>query len=145
MRFALKQERRNLHVYVVEDTEATRTALMGELSLIENLSLVGYSATSAGAVTGIAYSQPDVVLLDLNLASGSGWDVLAAVGRASRKPVIIVLTNHSEPQFRRKAIREGANFFFDKSTEIAGCLTTIRALARGEISGALGASVSGCA
>jgi DNA-binding NarL/FixJ family response regulator len=68
-------------------------------------------------VDGILRTHPDSVLLDLNLMGKSGMDVLRAVHPQAPDIVFIVLTNHSEPQYRRACARAGARYFLDKSTE----------------------------
>ena len=75
--------------------------------------------TADGATAGILESVPDAVILDLQLAGGSGLDVLNAV--RSRFPQIdfIVLTNHSGPQYRRLCMARGARHFLDKSHDFA--------------------------
>jgi DNA-binding NarL/FixJ family response regulator len=55
------------------------------------------------------------VLLDLQLASGTGIDVLRQVHGQVPDTVFIVLTNHSSPQYRRICLAAGATHFVDKS------------------------------
>jgi DNA-binding NarL/FixJ family response regulator len=57
------------------------------------------------------------VLLDLNLNGVSGLQLLNTVRPQAPEVVFVVLTNHSEPQYRRACQRAGAAYFLDKSTE----------------------------
>lgn len=61
--------------------------------------------------------QPDVVILDLELATGSGLEVLRFIRQSKRKTLVIVLTNLSHPHYRRKCLAEGADYILDKSVE----------------------------
>ncbi len=58
-----------------------------------------------------------MVILDIRMSDGSGIDVLPEIKKGNQSPLVIVLTNYPYPQYRRKCIEAGADFFFDKSTE----------------------------
>jgi DNA-binding NarL/FixJ family response regulator len=90
------------------------------LAEIEGTEAVGVAATAQGAIEGILAAQPDVVVLDLRLAEGSGLDVLRALraaGPAGEAIAVYMLSNFAETPYRRLAERLGAQGFFDKSTE----------------------------
>lgn len=74
----------------------------------------GHAASAPEAIAGIQAAKPDVVVLDIQLESGNGFDVLRAVGSTS---AVYVLTNFANDAYRRKAESLGARGFFDKSTE----------------------------
>jgi two-component system OmpR family response regulator len=60
--------------------------------------------------------MPDVLILDMAMPGGSGYDVLQAVKQGPCAPLIIVgLTNF--PAYRQKSLEAGADYFFDKSAE----------------------------
>jgi two-component system OmpR family response regulator len=60
---------------------------------------------------------PDAVILELQLATGSGLTVLRHLRWTGRKILVIVLTNHSSPSYRQACLAEGADHFLDKSAE----------------------------
>jgi DNA-binding NarL/FixJ family response regulator len=51
------------------------------------------------------------------MPGGNGIQVLEALKKSSMEPVVIVLTAFPYPQYRKKCLRAGAKYFFDKSTE----------------------------
>jgi DNA-binding NarL/FixJ family response regulator len=57
------------------------------------------------------------VLLDLNLMGHTGIEVLRSVHPKAPKIAFVVLTNHSEPQYRRACTEAGAAYFLDKSSD----------------------------
>jgi DNA-binding response OmpR family regulator len=57
------------------------------------------------------------VILDIRMPGGSGMDVLQAIKREKQAPMVIMLTNYPYPQYRKKCLGLGADYFFDKSTE----------------------------
>jgi len=87
------------------------------LGTMSNVTIAGEACTASEAVAGIDATHPDVVLLDLNLRDSSGMDVLRAVNRKLPVASVVVLTNHSEPQYRRACLKAGARYFLDKSSQ----------------------------
>ena len=108
---------RPTNVYIVDDSAAIRSRLHEMLGRMEDVRLVGESATAPQAVVDILALRPDSVLLDLNLNGTSGIQVLKAVRGEAPEIVFVMLTNHSEPQYRSACARAGAAYFLDKSTE----------------------------
>jgi len=106
-----------MRVFVVEDSPAVCERLQTMLAGIEGTEAVGVAATAQGAIDGIHAAQPDVVVLDLRLAEGSGLDVLRALRTEGAAIAIYMLSNFAEAPYRRLAERLGAQGFFDKSTE----------------------------
>ena len=54
------------------------------------------AASAAGACDVLGSEDVDILLLDINLAADTGWDVLRwlerSSGRASRRPAVIVVS-----------------------------------------------------
>lgn len=111
------QPARPTNVYIVDDSTSIRVRLAEMLGRMGDVAVVGQAATAPEAVNGILNTHPDSVLLDLNLEGTSGMQVLRAVHKEAPDIVFVVLTNHSEPQYRRACTLAGAAYFLDKSTE----------------------------
>ena len=109
--------KRATHVYIVDDSASIRTRLTDMLGRIAGVCVVGAAATAPQAVVDILALRPDSVLLDLNLQGSNGMQVLRAIHGEAPEIVFVVLTNHSEPQYRRACKSAGAAYFLDKSTE----------------------------
>jgi DNA-binding NarL/FixJ family response regulator len=84
---------------------------------IPGVAVAGIADDSVSACLLIRAMLPDVVILDIRLASGSGIEVLREIKAESPSPLVIMLTNYSEPQFRETCLTAGADYFLDKSKE----------------------------
>lgn len=104
-----------MNVFIVEDSEAMRENLRGMLSDFDEFKIVGYAADETGAIEQINILLPDVVILDLNLLSGSGIAVLKNVKRIHPEIKVMVLTNCTDELYVEACKRAQADFFFDKS------------------------------
>jgi len=69
------------------------------------------------AIEHIRQQGPDVVILDIKMPGGNGIDVLNEIEKNDQVPVVIMLTNYPYPQYKKKCMDAGADFFFDKSRE----------------------------
>ena len=65
-------------VYVVDDSELIRRRVVSMLAAMNNVSVVGEASGAQEAIEGILDCRPDFVLLDLDLGTSSGMDVLQA-------------------------------------------------------------------
>ena len=87
----------------------------------------GEARSSAQAIQSLA---PDVVILDIELTSGSGIDVLKSIrSNKERTPVVIVHTSQTGEGLKRLCLRLGADFVFDKSRDYLRLAETLRAIA----------------
>ena len=83
------------------------------------MSVVGRADTPQGCFSGILATQPDVVVLDVQLEGGAGLEVMRTVRLAAPEVAFIVFSNNSGPAYRKRYLHEGALEFVDKSTEFA--------------------------
>ena len=122
-----------MKIFVVEDSAIVRERLIEMIREVDGVEIVGEADSYGTAVEGIMASQPDVAILDISLAEGSGIDVLAHV--KPRLPGLrgIMLTNYTSPQHLRASAEAGAEYFLDKSVDferIAGILEQMIASSR---------------
>jgi DNA-binding NtrC family response regulator len=105
-----------LRVFVVEDAQAIceRIEAMVELT---GASAAGHADSVDAAIRRILELRPELVILDIQLADGTGFDVLRAVHDRAPEVEIFLFSNHSAFPYRQLAERLGAQGFFDKSNE----------------------------
>ena len=108
-----------MRVYVVDDSPLVRERLVALLSEVDGIDVVGSAASSEEGIAGITAHEPDVAILDIRMPAGSGISVLEEIRRREKPPTIIMLTNYPYPQYRRKCMDAGADYFFDKSSEFS--------------------------
>jgi DNA-binding NarL/FixJ family response regulator len=89
--------------------------------------VVGVARTEATTIDSARALKPDVVIVDLQLAEGSGTNVIKAVRAdpALASMRIVVASNHTSPQLRAGCLQMGADHYFDKVKELgalARCL-----------------------
>src|SRR5262249_10486515 len=106
-----------MQVFLVEDSAMVRERLEALLGAVPGVQIVGRASGAAMAIHQILERRPDLVVLDVQLAQGSGFDVLRALHAQAPELDVVMLTNYSGDAYRHIAERFGARAFFDKSRE----------------------------
>jgi two-component system response regulator NreC len=114
------------NVFIVDDSTDMRKGLAIQFSQMQGLNIVGEAGDTHRAIEGILRCKPDIVVLDISLPGGNGFEVLSRIKKEVPSTVVIMLTNHDLPQYRKRALENGADHFFDKITEFEKFLDTVR-------------------
>ncbi len=101
---------------------------MDAVSRFQEIRIVDEVADAPQAVESVAKHKPDVVILDIQMPGGSGIEVLEAIKKNKPAPFVIMFTNYPYPQYRKKCMEVGADFFFDKSLEFDALTDTLKNL-----------------
>jgi DNA-binding NarL/FixJ family response regulator len=113
----MKEKGSILKLFIADDSAIVVERLIAMLSEIPEIKIVGQAQKPLEAINSIQRLKPDAVILDIRLRGGSGIDVLQSIKKDNPALLVIILTNYPYPQYRKKCLDTGADFFFDKSTE----------------------------
>ncbi len=117
---------------LVEDHAILRDGLTSLLDLESDLVIVGAFDGLESGLEGIRRLQPDVVVLDLALPSGSGIDLLGEIPRLSPGSRKLVLTGNDSEAAVRAALGAGADGYLLKDASRAELLLAIRTVSSGQ-------------
>ena len=111
---------RPLAVFIADDSAPVADMLRELISEPGRIEVVATAGTQEEAIDGIRRFKPDVVVLDLQLKTGSGAEVIRAVRALPElsKVRIMVTSNHTSPQLKAGCIELGASAYFDKVKEL---------------------------
>lgn len=120
---------KQLQVYVVEDSWVMLRMLTATIEAAGAV-LVGHSESAHRAISEILVLESDLILIDLDLSRGNGFDVLRLLRnrRLAQSARKVVLTNHADAEYRALSFRLGADQFYDKSCDMLNLLELIRAM-----------------
>ena len=117
-----------MRLFIADDSEILRVRLIDMLSEIEGIEIIGQAQESLEAIESIQELNPHVVILDIRMPRINGIKVLEAIKKDDQSPTVIIFTNCPYPQYRKRCIDLGADFFFDKSTEFEKLIDTVKYL-----------------
>lgn len=119
-------------ILLVEDHPVVRAGCRRLLENTPGLTLLE-AATTADALRICAEAAPDIVVLDLNLPDGTGFDVVASLRRAHPGTKILIFSMYEDASSITRALDAGARGFVTKNEDPAALLAALDTVARGEL------------
>ena len=119
-----------MRILIADDSAIVRARLISLLTDLRGIEVVGQAEDAMEARILAEKLRPDVAILDLRMPLGSGADVLIDIKKLNPTPKVIMLTNYSHPENRKKCVNGGADYFFDKSTEFQRVVTVLSDMLR---------------
>ncbi|WP_374260112.1 response regulator [Zoogloea sp.] len=110
-----------LKTVIVEDNPVLLDLLSGMLASIPGVELIGHADSEAAAIDLLRDARPQLAIVDLELRTGTGLNVLNAVFNAPGEfgaPRTVVFSNHAHPVVQNRCLNLGAAAFFDKSFQM---------------------------
>ena len=100
-------------VLIVDDHASFRGAARALLQG-NGFEVVGESADAEGALAAVAQLRPAIVLLDIGLPDGDGFEVAERLARSDDPPVVILISSREVAWYRRRLAASSARGFIAK-------------------------------
>lgn len=121
-----------LRLILVDDSEVVRMGLKSLLGAEPSLELVGEAGSVAGAVELALKTKPELVLLDIRLPDGTGFDACRRILEKLPETRVLILTSVAEETMVDDAIRAGANGYLLKEVNGRALIQAIHDVAAGK-------------
>lgn len=122
---------KRIRLLLVDDHEVVRAGLSTLLAQHEEFEMVGEVGTVAGALETAERLRPDVVLLDVRLPDGSGFEACRGLHKLTPPVKVIMLTAFADEEIVMQAIGSGAEGYLLKEIDEQGLVRAIREVADG--------------
>ncbi|MCA9655427.1 MAG: response regulator transcription factor [Myxococcales bacterium] len=99
----------------------------------EDLQVIGQAASSQEALQLMEDQEPQVAVVDLSLAGGSGIDLIKEISKRHPSVIVLVLTMHDELFYAERSLRAGARGYVMKGESTDEVLEAIRQVLKGEV------------
>ncbi len=117
-----------MKVLIVDDSAVVRVRLADLLLEVEGVESVAQAENGQQALELVKSLKPDVAIVDVRMPRRSGIDLLEDVRKSRQTLKVIMLTNYATPENREKCLSLGADYFFDKSSEIEEVVNALKYL-----------------
>jgi two-component system, NarL family, response regulator DevR len=97
-----------VRVLLVDDHAVVRTGVRALLEVTDDLEVVGESDSAAGALREARRTRPDVVVMDVRLATESGIDATRAIRAALPDTQVLMLTSFADDEALFASVMAGA-------------------------------------
>ncbi len=121
-----------LRVLIADDHPIFRDGLRAMLGSDPDFELVGEATTGEEAVSMVAESQPDLVVMDVQMPDGDGIEATRGIIRDSPHVRVLIVTMFDDDGTVFRAMRAGARGYVLKGANYKEMLRAIRAVGHGE-------------
>jgi len=121
----------NIRTLIVDDHPVVRFGLVHMLAQADDIEVVGELENVNDIVAVLAETNPDVVLLDLELGDVHGVDALRQVHEASPSVRVVIYTSHDEEQRIIQAAELGVDGYLLKGCPQHELISAIRSVCEG--------------
>lgn len=130
--------RRRLHVserirlLLVDDHEVVRGGLKALLEAAEDMTVVAEAGSVVEAIAQAERTRPDVVVMDVRLADGSGIEATREIRARRPETAVLMLTSFADDEALFASIMAGASGYVLKQIRGGELVRAIRAVGAGQ-------------
>ena len=121
-----------IRLLIVDDHNVVRLGLQTLLSRHSGLAVVGEAGTVAAAVAEAERLQPDVVLMDVRLPDGSGFEACRRIRQSLPDIRVLFLTSFADEAIVLESIDAGGDGYLLKEIDEDNLVRAIRSVASGQ-------------
>lgn len=126
-----QREIMTIKVLVADDHELVRMGLVHMLNASEDIVVVGEAECGSSAIAAAKATNPDVVLLDVNMPNLNGIEASKKIlSQANCK--ILAVSSHAKEPYPSMLIKAGVQGYITKGTPFADMVLAIKKIAQGE-------------
>jgi DNA-binding NarL/FixJ family response regulator len=120
-------------ILLVDDHPLVRERLADVINHEPDLRVCGGAAERHEALRAIAASNPDLVIIDLNLKESDGLELIKDIRQRHPELRMLVVSMHDESLYAERALRAGAHGYITKENATTDILLAIRKVLAGRI------------
>jgi len=119
-------------VLLVDDHEVVRQGLASLLRSTDDIVVAGEAGSVRDAIEEAERTRPDVVVMDVRLAGGSGIEATREIRARRPQTQVIMLTSFADDEALFASIMAGASGYVLKQVKSGELIRAIRTVGRGE-------------
>jgi two-component system, NarL family, response regulator DevR len=121
-----------LRVMIVDDHEVVRNGIKALLEDEEGISVAAEAGTVKEAIERAEWARPDIIVMDVRLADGSGIEATREIRAKLPKTQVLMLTTFADDDALFASIMAGASGYVLKQIRGGDLVRAIRAVGQGE-------------
>lgn len=123
---------RQLRVLLVDDHEVVRAGVRTMLERTEDIRVVAEAGSVRDAIVQAERTRPDVVVMDVRLADGSGIEATREIRARRQETKVLMLTSFADDEALFASIMAGASGYILKQIQGGELVRAIRAVGEGQ-------------
>jgi len=120
-------------ILIVDDHPLVRSGLAQLIGDCPDLEVCAEAADMAEALKQIDSTDPDLAIIDLSLAGGSGLDLIEHIKSRNRNILMLVASMHDETLYAERVLAAGARGYINKQEAQENIIRAIRQVLNGKV------------
>jgi len=120
-------------ILIVDDHPLVRTGLAQLIGDCPDLEVCGEAGDMAEALRQLDALDPDLAVIDLSLAGGSGLDLIEHIRSRDRDTLMLVASMHDEALYAERVLAAGARGYINKQEAQDRIILAIRRVLGGKV------------
>ena len=120
-------------ILIVDDHPLVRAGFAQLIGDSPDLEVCGEAGDMAEALQQIDQQCPDLAIIDLSLAGGSGLDLIERIRARNRDILMLVASMHDETLYADRVLAAGARGYINKQEAQASIINVIRRVLDGKV------------
>jgi DNA-binding NarL/FixJ family response regulator len=120
-----------IRIVIADDHAIVRAGLKQMFAIVPEMEVVAEAVDGDAVLAALRLERCDVLLLDLNMPTTSGADLIGRIKAHWPQQPVLVLSMHDTPQVASRALKAGADGYVTKDSEPEVLLAAIRKVAAG--------------
>ena len=120
-------------ILIVDDHPAVREGLAVRISSQADLEVCGEAADVGDALKVLAATQPDVAVVDIQLKTGDGLDLVKRIKARDESVRVLVWSVYPDKLYAERALNAGALGYINKEHTTGRIVDAIRCVAGGKV------------
>ncbi len=122
-----------IQILIIDDQELVRTGLRHIFDQSHEVTKVTEASSGEAALRQCKKKCPDVILLSINLAGLTGFEVTRKLKRIYPKAGVIVLAAHAKPPYPARLMDAGASGYLTLDCDAEELLQAVKTVAGGQL------------
>lgn len=120
-------------ILIVDDHPLVRTGFAQLIGDCADLEVCGEAGDLAEALRQIDATGPDLAIIDLSLAGGSGLDLIERIRSRNKDILMLVASMHDETLYAERVLAAGARGYINKQEAQDSIIRAIRQVLSGKV------------
>ncbi len=120
-------------ILIVDDHPLVRTGFAQLIGDCPDLEVCGEAGDMAEALKQIEATSPDLAIIDLSLAGGSGLDLIERIRSRDKQILMLVASMHDETLYAERVLAAGARGYINKQEAQDRIIQAIRQVLSGKV------------
>lgn len=117
---------KNINIIIADTNTEWRGTLIKAINFENGMNIIGATDDGSELIELCRRFSPDIVIMDMILASMDGVEALTAVKALDKSPSVLVLSSFASGKLADLAVKSGANYFMIKPCKTAAVVERVR-------------------